>query len=141
MNKKKISRFSVSLPDELLEKFDRRFKSKNFKNRSKALTDLIREKIIEETWQLPGQAGTAVVVMVYDHEKRDLSEKLTDLGHHHFKKVVANLHIHLNKENCLEIMIVRGKNKNLKKFADILARARGVKFVKLLPASTGGDVI
>lgn len=133
LKKEKTVRFGVSLAEVLLKNFDRLIFEKKYQNRSKAIGDLIQEKIIEESQSAPRIVAYGVVAMIYDQAQRDLNDKLTHYQHHHFRQVISNLHIHLDHENCLEIIVLKGQNRALKSFADSLAAIRGVKFVKLLP--------
>ena len=119
-------RFGVSVEEDLLARFDRLVKEKGYTNRSAALRDLIRARLIAEEWE----AGTEVVgaiVLVYDHEVRELEEHLTDIAHAHAAEIISTLHVHLDARHCLEVMAVRGDPARLKKLADLFRAQRGVR--------------
>ncbi len=133
----KIQRFSVSLEGELLKAFDGYLDNMGYTSRSEAVRDLIRAKLVVKEWQDPKAEGVAVVTLVYDHHQRDLPEKLTELQHRFFRQIVSTTHIHLDRHNCLEVIIVRGKAKMLQKIADLLISTKGVKHGRLLTTTTG----
>ncbi len=130
----KMIRFGVSIPPELLKKFDEFIDRKGYENRSEAIRDIIRDKLIEET----GKEGEIVgsVTILYDHNVRGLMEKLTDLQHENFTSVLTTVHVHLDEHHCLEVIIVRGEAESVKKLADRLIATKGVKHGKLVMTST-----
>ena len=138
MKKEKTVRFSISLLEALVADFNKIISSKGG-NRSKAIADLINEKIVEDRWQKPDKKTVAVVMMVYNHQKRELGEKLAHLQHHHHREIISNLHVHLDKQNCLEIIVVKGRGRELKELAEHLFAEKGVKFGKLFPAAAGNN--
>ena len=133
----KIERFSVSLEGELLKSFDKYIDQMGYVSRSEAVRDLIREKLVVREWQHPKTEGVGVITLVYDHHLRDLPEKLTELQHRFFKEIVSTTHIHLDRHNCLEVVIVRGQAKKLQSIADLLISTKGVKHGRLLATTTG----
>jgi CopG family nickel-responsive transcriptional regulator len=133
----KAERFSVSLEGELLKAFDRYIDSMGYTSRSEAVRDLIRDRLVVREWQDPTAEGVGVVTLVYDHHRRDLPERLTELQHRFFKEIVSTTHIHLDKQNCLEVIIVRGEAKRLQSIADLLISTKGVKHGRLLATTTG----
>lgn len=130
-------RFGVSIPDELLAKLDRLAKKKGYGSRSEVLRDLIRDRFVEEEWTAPDKEVVGTVTLIYDHHAHDLSDKLTDLQHDHFANIISSTHIHLDHHNCLEVLVVRGAAGKIKKIADQLIAAKGVKHGKLVMTSTG----
>ncbi len=122
-----VTRFGVSLDEALLAQFDRVIARKGYTNRSEAIRDLIRESLVREQWELGSMDVVGTLTLVYNHEVHDLSEKLTDLQHAHFKSIVSALHVHLDAHHCLEVLILRGKAKELKTIADRLIGTRGVR--------------
>lgn len=136
-----IKRFGVSIPDELLTKLDSLAKKKGYTNRSEAIRDLIRDRFVEEEWAGEEKEVVGTVTLVYDHKSHELSEKLTDLQHSYFQNIISTTHIHLDKHNCLEVLIVRGPSKKIKKIADHLIATKGVKHGKLVMTSTGKELI
>jgi CopG family nickel-responsive transcriptional regulator len=135
----KLVRFGVSLPKDLLEKFDKLIKNKNYPNRSKAIADLIRQELIKKEWQENKEIAGAIT-LIYNHHKRELLDKLTDIQHNFQKIIISTQHIHLDKENCLEIIAVRGLPKEAEKLADTLKAVKGVKHGVLSMSSTGKSI-
>jgi CopG family nickel-responsive transcriptional regulator len=122
-----ITRFGISLDEGLLCEFDRLIKRKGYTNRSEAIRDLIRDSLVRERWELGTADVVGTITLVYDHETRELGDKLTDMQHDHYQRIVSTLHVHLDEHHCLEVMVVRGKAADLKKIADRLIGTRGVK--------------
>ena len=122
-----VTRFGISLDEKLLAQFDRLIARKGYTNRSEALRDLIRESLVREQWELGTDEAVGTLTLVYDHEVPDLSDKLTDLQHAHYKAIVSALHVHLDPHHCLEVLVLRGKARELKGIADRLIGTRGVK--------------
>jgi len=122
-----ITRFGISLDERLLAKFDRLNNRKGYANRSEAIRDLIRESLVRERWELRDADAVGTLTLVYDHETRELEERLTELQHAHFRAIVSTLHVHLDAHHCLEVLILRGKAALLKSIADRLIGTRGVK--------------
>jgi CopG family nickel-responsive transcriptional regulator len=122
-----LTRFGVSLDDALLGQFDRMIQRKGYTNRSEALRDLIREGLVREQWELGTEAAVGTLTLVYDHEVRELADRLTDLQHAHYQDIVSTLHVHLDAHHCLEVLVLRGKAAALKAIADRLIGTRGVK--------------
>lgn len=138
----KITRFGVSLESSLLEKFDRLNEQKGYKNRSEAIRDLIREKMVTEEWASSDSAHETVGVfsLVYDHHQRDLNQTLNGIQHRYVDVIVSSTHVHIDHHNCLEVIILRGKQDIIKKISDELASTRGVKHGKLITTSTGENL-
>jgi len=134
-----LVRFGVSLEKTLLEKFDKFIKERNYTNRSEALRDLIRQELIKKEW-LQGTDVAGTITLVYDHHKRDLQNKLTDIQHDYQKLIISTQHIHLDHDNCLEIIAARGNPGNLQKLADSIKAIKGVKHGTLSMSSVGKDI-
>ena len=122
-----VTRFGVSLEEHLLAQFDRLIARRGYTNRSEAIRDLIRESLVREQWELGSDEVVGTLTLVYNHEVRDLTDKLTDLQHAHYKAIVSGLHVHLDSHHCLEVLVLRGRAKELKAIADRLIGTRGVK--------------
>jgi len=122
-----VTRFGVSLDENLLAQFDRIIARKGYTNRSEAIRDLIRNSLVREQWELGADQVVGTLTLVYNHNVRDLSDKLTDLQHAHYKAIVSTLHIHLDPHHCLEVLVLRGNAKELKSIADRLIGTRGVQ--------------
>lgn len=135
-----LVRFSVSLEEELLKSFDKRIQEQRYKNRSEALRDLIREELVAGEWQKNEKvAGT--ITLVYDHHKRGLVQKLTSLQHEYHSIIISTQHIHLDHDNCLEVVVVRGKAHTLDQLASKLKAVKGVKYGNLAMATCGRELI
>jgi len=135
-----LVRFSVSLEKELLRRFDYRINAQRYKNRSEALRDLIREDLVLEEWQKNEKvAGT--ITLVYDHHKRGLVQKLTALQHEYHNIIISTQHIHLDHDNCLEVIIVHGKAHFLDQLASKLKSVKGVKYGNLAMATSGKELV
>ncbi len=135
-----LSRIGVAIDSDLLEKFDRLIASRGYTNRSQAFRDLIREELVQKTWERPDSNVVGTVTLVYNHHVRMLNEKLTDLQHSHFHHILSTLHVHLDHDNCLEILVVKGKAGLVKKIADALISTKGVKHGQLTLTSTGAGL-
>ncbi len=135
-----ISRFGVSIDSKLLESFDKLIDKKGYTNRSEAIRDLIREQLVENEWQDGNQDTVGAITLVYSHEQRELHDKLTELQHQKYHFIVSNLHIHLDRHNCLEVLIVKGKSKGIQKIADLLIGTRGVKHGRLTMTTQGKNL-
>src|SRR5579872_6755191 len=135
-----LSRIGVAIDSDLLERFDRFIGSRGYTNRSEAFRDLIRDELVEKTWESPDSSVVGTVTLVYDHHVRLLNEKLTDLQHSHFHNVLSTLHVHLDHDNCLEVLVVKGKAGAVKKIADALISTKGVKHGQLTLASSGAEL-
>ena len=122
-----VTRFGVSLDERLLAKFDRLIGGKGYANRSEAIRDLIRDSLVREQWELADTDAVGTLTLVYDHETRELEERLTELQHAHYRAIVSTLHVHLDAHHCLEVLVLRGKSGLLKGIADRLIGTRGVK--------------
>jgi CopG family nickel-responsive transcriptional regulator len=122
-----ITRFGVSLDERLLAKFDRLLARKGYATRSEAIRDLIRDSLVREQWDVGDADAVGTLTLVYDHDTRELEERLTELQHAHYQAIVSTLHIHLDAHHCLEVLVLRGKAALLKTIADRLIGTRGVK--------------
>jgi len=134
-----LVRFGVSLEKDLLFRFDTFLKEKKYTNRSEAIRDLIREDLVKKQWQEDKEiAGT--ITMIYNHHKRELVNKLTDIQHGFGGIIISTQHIHLDHHNCLEIIAVKGRPKAAQELADTLKAVKWVKHATLSMSSTGRDI-
>jgi len=136
---KEIVRFGVSLEKELLHKFDSLIGEKRYPNRSEAIRDLIRENLVKREW-IKGEKVAGVIALVYDHHKRELVNTLTDIQHHYHSLIISTQHIHLDEDNCLEVVVVRGKPKEVESLADRLKATKGVKHSSLIMTTIGKQI-
>lgn len=135
-----LSRIGVAIDADLLKKFDNLIAARGYGNRSEAFRDLIRDELVERAWEKPDSDVVGTVTLVYDHHVRMLNEKLTELQHSHFQHILSTLHVHLDHDNCLEVLVVKGKASAVKKIADALISTKGVKHGRLTITATGKDL-
>ena len=135
-----LVRFGVSLDKELLKKFDERLKEKKYTNRSEAIRDLIRDDLVKKEWQ-EGKEVTGSITLVYNHHKRELTNLLIDIQHDYHDTVLSTQHIHLDEDNCLEIVVVKGKPKEIEELYGKLKSAKGVKHGVFSMATTGMEIM
>mgnify|MGYP005840875677 CR=1 FL=1 len=135
-----LVRFGVSIPDDLLEKFDVLIRGKGYNNRSEAIRDLIRDRLVEEMWTEADQDVVGTVTVVYNHEQSDLAQKLTEIQHQKHDLIISSVHVHLDYHNCLEVLIMRGKPDQVKRAGEQLISTRGVKHGKITMTTTGKDL-
>ncbi|MEE8637474.1 MAG: nickel-responsive transcriptional regulator NikR [Candidatus Margulisiibacteriota bacterium] len=140
MSDQKVTRFGVSMDPELLDKFDKLISQKGYANRSEAVRDLVRDHLVEKEWEKGKGEVVGTVTLVYDHHVHDLSDKLTDLQHHHYRNIISTTHIHLDGHNCLEVLILKGKSGGVKSIAERLISTKGVKHGRLAMTSTGKEL-
>lgn len=135
----KLVRFGVSLEQDLLEKFDRLTKERSYTCRSEAFRDLIRQELIQKQWQ-SGHEIAGAITLIYDHHKRELVNKLMDIQHAFGDMIISSQHVHLDHNNCLEIIAVKGSPKEAQKLADSLKSVKGVKHGTLSMSTTGKEI-
>ncbi|MDK2858281.1 MAG: CopG family transcriptional regulator, nickel-responsive regulator [Verrucomicrobiota bacterium] len=131
-----MERFSISMEDDLLEKFDRHLSRRGYSNRSEAVRDLVRKTLVDEEWE-SGEEVVGVITLVFDHHQRQLQEKLTEIQHDHCRIIISSTHVHLDHHNCLEVIIVKGDAGKVRELADRLKAPRGVKSSELTATTTG----
>jgi CopG family nickel-responsive transcriptional regulator len=135
-----LERTAISLEKELLDKFDSLIKQRGYANRSEAIRDLIREQLVQDEWSRQDKGGderVAVVSLVYDHDSSSLAQKLTHIQHEHHQTVVSSLHVHMDAHNCLEVLVLRGRAREIIAMGESLVSTKGVKYGKVVPATTG----
>ncbi|MCF7669310.1 MAG: nickel-responsive transcriptional regulator NikR [Verrucomicrobia bacterium] len=135
------ARFSVSIPSHLLDNLDQMVKEKGYGNRSQAIADMIRTQLVEHRQSTGDREIAGTITLVYDHHKPHLQEMLTAMQHDHHEVIISTLHVHLDHYHCLEVLVVRGKSKDIKKMADNLTTAKGVKHGRLSITTTAKDIL
>lgn len=141
IDKSHLVRFGVSIEEELLTKFDMFLKEKNYPTRSEAIRDLIREHLVKYEWLCEDKEIGGAIVLVYDHHRRELVNKLMSVQHSFCEIILSSQHIHLDHNNCLEIIAVKGKPKEVKELAFRLKSTKGVKYGSLNMATTGKELV
>lgn len=134
-----LIRFGVSIDADLVRKFDDLIKKENYSNRSESIRDLIREKLVKKEW-MSGKNVAGTITLVYDHHKRELLNMLADIQHDFYHLIISSQHVHLDHDNCLEIIIVRGRPKEIQDLANKLKSIKGVKHGQLTTATTGKEL-
>ena len=134
-----IERIGISLEADLLEQFDQLIEQKGYATRSEAIRDLIRDALVQREWAEAAGAEerVAVATLVYDHDSSSLAQKLAHIQHENHKAVVSALHVHMDEHNCLEVLVLRGRARDVVRMGEGLVSTKGVKFGKLVPATTG----
>ena len=122
-----LTRFGISIEEELIEKFDQLIEEKGYSNRSEAIRDMIRERLVERKWQGGSEEVVGVITLSFSHDTREITDVLNDIQHKHFKTVISTTHVHLDEHSCVEVILVRDKARNVKKIADRLISIRGVR--------------
>jgi len=126
-----IQRFGVSIDGDLLERFDDYIHRKGYLTRSEAIRDLIRNALIEDTIEEGKVDVFGTITVIYDHEVKGITEKITHIQHHYVDEIRAAIHVHVDERNCLEVVIVHGKAQVAREIADRLMALKGVKNVKI----------
>jgi len=134
-----LERIGISLEDDLLAQFDRLIAEKGYSNRSEAIRDLIRDSLVQRDWaeSKAREERVAVVVLVYEHDAASLTQKLAHIQHENHKAVVSALHVHMDAHNCLEVLVLRGQARDVIAMGDGLVSTRGVRYGRVVPATTG----
>ena len=127
-----MERFTISLSETLAQQFDELIHRKGYENRSEAVRDLVRTEL--ENFRLEKQEApycVAALSYVYNHHARDLAERLTTLQHEHHHIVMSTMHVHLDHENCMETLILRGATQQVSAFANHLMAEPEVRHGRL----------
>jgi CopG family nickel-responsive transcriptional regulator len=130
-----LERISITVESELLRRFEELLERRQLGNRSEAVRDLIRRRLIEDEIETGEDAVIASLTLVYDHEQRELSRRLVERGHSHHAHVLSVLHMHLDEKMCLEVQVLKGRPSELRHYADHLIGLRGVRHGQLVLSS------
>ena len=131
----KVTRFGVSIDSHLLNKFDSLSTKAGYTNRSEALRDLIRDKLVSEKIDDENALCFGIITFVYDHHKREIEKTLNNIQHDFYKSIVFTSHVHIDHDNCMEIVVVKDKAGRSKKLADKILSFKGVKHGKFVMTS------
>jgi len=135
-----LTRIGIALDADLLKKFDQLIEQRGYSNRSEAFRDLIRNELVEEAWKSPESEVVGSVTLVYNHHVRQLTDKLLDVQHDHHNAILSTLHVHLDHENCLEVLLIKGKAADVQRIANALISTKGVKHGRLTLSSSGENL-
>lgn len=130
-----LERISLAIESDLLARFDRLLEERALGNRSEAVRDLIRRRLVEDELEDDDAAAVASLTLVYDHEQRELATRLVESGHSHHARVLSTLHVHLDDRLCLEVQVLKGALHELRHYADHLLGLKGVKHGQLVLSS------
>ena len=134
-----LVRFGVSMDSRLLKQFDKYINQKGYANRSEAIRDLIRSNLVEEEWEVGTGETVGTITIIYNHHKRELTDTLTNIQHKYHASMISTMHVHLDSHNCLEVLVVKGKAREIKIIADRLIGTKGVIHGKLTTATLGKE--
>ena len=140
MARDNIVRFGVSLSGSLLKELDRMIRQKGYRNRSLAISDMIRDHLVAHRQDLTDCEVAGTITIVYDHHRSHVQEALTDLQHEQLTTIISSLHVHLDHDNCLEVLVVRGKASEVRNLGERLTAIRGVKHGKITLTTAGKDL-
>ena len=124
-----MERFTMSLEDNLAQQFDDYIRDKGYSNRSEAMRDIIRDKLESERLQTSPNSAYCVASFsyVYNHHESELANRITSSHHHHHDLSLATMHVHLDHDNCLETVILKGLVAEVREFSNVIKAIRGVK--------------
>jgi CopG family nickel-responsive transcriptional regulator len=134
-----LYRFGISLEKDLIRDFDKHIEANNYRNRSEAIRDLIREELVKKQWLCDNEIAGAIT-MIYDHHKRELVNNLMDIQHDFQSLVISSQHVHLDHHHCLEILAVKGKACDVTDLSNRMKAQKGVMHVTLSMSSTGKEL-
>ncbi|HOV99185.1 MAG TPA: nickel-responsive transcriptional regulator NikR [Bacteroidota bacterium] len=127
----KLVRFGISMEQNLLQEFDRLIEEKGYTNRSEAIRDIVRDKLIEENVQDPSAYVFGALVFLYDHHKRELEKSLSNIQHEYYDYIVCTSHVHVDHDHCFEVILLKGTAKQINLLADTILSQKGVIHGKL----------
>ena len=126
-----LTRTALAIEKDLLGRFDKWMTDHGYSNRSEALRDLIRSALVEAEWEKPASKVIATLSIIYDHEQRELPRQLTALQHADHHAILCSQHVHLDRHKCLEVIVMSGTTRRLRRICDAIIAAKGVKAGKL----------
>jgi CopG family nickel-responsive transcriptional regulator len=126
-----LQRFGISMPDDLLGRFDRIINEQGYANRSEAIRDIVRDYLIQRHSEQPSGEVVGTITIIYDHHTRGLESKLVEIQHEDVHAIRCSTHVHLDDDNCIEVMVVRGRAETVRAIADSIISTRGVKHGRL----------
>ena len=127
------------MPEDLVRQLDEMTASKGHSNRSQAVAEMVRDRLIENKASIGHDEIAGTITLVYDHHKPNLQHILTDIQHDQHDLIISTVHVHLDHHNCLEVLVVKGEGHRIKNIADRLISAKGVKHGKLTVTATGKE--
>lgn len=136
----RVARIGVSLEGDLLVRLDQFLEGKGYSNRSQGIRDIVRARFVEEAWEQDERPTVATVNLVYDHHQRELLDRLASIQHEALERIVSTIHVHLDHDHCLEVLVLRGPARELKALGDRLIATRGVLHGTMSLSTSGVDL-
>ncbi len=127
-----LNRLGLAIEQGLLDKFDELIRRRGYVNRSEAFRDLVRAALVEDQGTAGNRDVVGTLTILYAHDKPNLSDKLTDFQHHHHHVIISTMHVHLDHDNCVEVVVLRGKSQDVRHVADQMIATKGVLFGRLV---------
>ncbi len=134
MRDSELKRFGVSMDRHLLRKFDQLVSQRGYENRSEAVRDLVRDALIQQSWEDHEHIVAGSILLFYNHHQRNLLEEMTNIQHSMHDLIIATTHFHLNHDSCLELIVVKGKVKDIQQLNHKLTSLKGVDYGKFTVA-------
>ena len=128
----KITRFGISIEPELLKQFDKIIIKEGYTNRSEKIRDLIRKNLINNEIKNPDSKAVGTLTIIYDHHTGNLTNKLLNIQHEHNNEILTTTHVHIDHQNCLEVIVLKGKIGNIQKLTNNIIALKGIKNGKLV---------
>jgi CopG family nickel-responsive transcriptional regulator len=135
-----LERIGIAIPGDLLKKFDKLIEQRGYANRSEAVRDLVRKELVDDLAASPTAEVCGTVTLIYDHHARLLLDKLTNIQHEYHNAIMSTVHVHLDHDNCLEVILVRGKSTLVQKLANSLIATKGVKHGRFILTASARDL-
>lgn len=136
-----LMRFSVAMPEDLLVRFDHLVARRGLaKNRSEVIRDLVRDALVEDACATPGRIVMGTLTIVYSHHQNDLQEKLHRVQHDYLEMIVSSMHVHIDHDNCLEVIVLTGETGLVQDVANMILGTKGVKTGRLVMTTTGAFI-
>lgn len=130
--KPKLSRISISLPENLLEQFDELCRDRNYESRSQAIAEVLQNSLLEHREDIGEDIMAGTINLVYDHSIPNLQIQLADIQHKYIDEVISSLNVTLENNKTMSVVLVQGPGKKLKLIADEMISRKGVVNGKLL---------
>ncbi len=135
-----LERVGIAIGEDLLREFDKLIARRGYTSRSEAVRDLIRKELVNEISGSPDVEVYGTVTLIYDHHRRLLPEKLTELQHQYHAAIMSSIHVHLDHDNCLEVILVRGTSNLVQKLANALIATKGVNHGRFMLTTSGRNL-
>ena len=133
-----LMRFSVAMPEDLLVRFDQLVARRGLaKNRSEVVRDLVRDALVSDASGVPGTEVLGTLTIAFDHHASDVQEKLHHIQHDYFDSIVATMHVHIDEDSCLEVIVLRGETTLVQQISNLILGTKGVKNGRLVLTVAG----